>query len=690
VLASTGDAATSNRTPVDRRIDQSTSHAIVTIEESFSETRHDADGEPALQVDLPTSTTRVEVGFDHHGNQIVSQSPVHDPDPDLEGAIIQHVRVAGPIRTELDAAWQSLPDDPTDPELTLPPPLPNLNQGPSLVPYYEGQPVQTSYFSRATSALTPAVAATVMSPETLPSATTLHVLGPGYVRATRVQSAAVGSTTWQIEVDEERRLVGDAWRLDRHVARVDRRGPEGRAQSTYTLRYVDIFVRRDPVRDAAWAATQPQRLAYLASTSQSVLDFSVHGCYETNAPAYPIPQPPVCPPDPIPTPPYVPPTPPEFEDRPADGLGAKGFNRVAPQNAADGRPGILFVHGINSDAGMWLWAQDSLARTMVLPAMRGGSTNDKQVYDDQATTAASFVSLSPSNSFVAVGHSNGGVVSRIMMQRATPGLRGVVTVNTPHQGAGPALLGLERMLASLPAWQLTTAGVLGVRPGVQVLRSVIRGRFSALLPFSREGQVAAVLTGAEGIIEAFSNGVVMTDMAPRSARLASLNGTAEEFPRAGVWTVAPERMLAFRLWGEVNNDGDPSGGDKAVARYERRKRRGRRWGSLSVAIGVLTGYPTAIANGATLHTAAGLIGVVNRTWETVVRLEAPGPDLRSDGVVTASSQQYLGAQFNFFADGPTHQSTKRDGRTMVEVRRALVNVSALDCKPTFNRPECVR
>lgn len=97
---------------------------------------------------------------------------------------------------------------------------------------------------------------------------------------------------------------------------------------------------------------------------------------------------------------------------------------------AQDRP-VVFVHGIMSDGGTWAGAAARLqARLAITPDTP--SLSSRALYETQASELQHAVAHRD-ESLVAVGHSNGGIVSRELSRRRQ--LSGVVTLGTPNQGA---------------------------------------------------------------------------------------------------------------------------------------------------------------------------------------------------------------------------------------------------------------
>lgn len=102
---------------------------------------------------------------------------------------------------------------------------------------------------------------------------------------------------------------------------------------------------------------------------------------------------------------------------------------------------VVFVHGFNSSGGTW---QDAAAHfSNQLAIQPHVPTLDwKRPYGEQAATLQNSYAGLPNNT-IAIGHSNGGLISRQWSR--SHDLAGIVTVGSPHRGAplaanGPLLL----------------------------------------------------------------------------------------------------------------------------------------------------------------------------------------------------------------------------------------------------------
>jgi pimeloyl-ACP methyl ester carboxylesterase len=103
---------------------------------------------------------------------------------------------------------------------------------------------------------------------------------------------------------------------------------------------------------------------------------------------------------------------------------------VAPVARAQDRP-VAFIHGLRSTGETWQSAADALQQQLALQAHRP-NPSWVDTFQDQAAQVQNEIGGLPSST-IAVGHSNGGVVSRQWSKMRY--LDGLVTLGTPNHGA---------------------------------------------------------------------------------------------------------------------------------------------------------------------------------------------------------------------------------------------------------------
>lgn len=92
----------------------------------------------------------------------------------------------------------------------------------------------------------------------------------------------------------------------------------------------------------------------------------------------------------------------------------------------------VFVHGLASDGGTWDSAVSTLQPQLAIRPLTV-NLNWQSLYESQASELESKVGALAPPDAVAIGHSNGGVVSRQWSR--IRGLSGVITLGSPNQGA---------------------------------------------------------------------------------------------------------------------------------------------------------------------------------------------------------------------------------------------------------------
>lgn len=334
----------------------------------------------------------------------------------------------------------------------------------------------------------------------------------------------------------------------------------------------------------------------------------------------------------------------------------------APMAArAQDRP-VVFVHGFMSDGTTWAGAASRLQAGLALvPATP--TVSSPASYESQAAELQSqFGALGPD--VVAVGHSNGGLVSR-QWSRQHP-VSAIVTVGTPHHGA-PLVRNLyayagvnNALLASFnDVYRLFAQGccnwhwILSAYTGVWQL--VASATLSAL------PRVASVLA-LSGTVP------VSVEMQPGSTFLHDINGAANlsreaaHTPgRVGIVSTAYHFYYGGPLRAAYPDDGDALYVLREVAR---------------VGMEVYAGYIYAhapfdewwafdIADG--MMAAAFYLGVMDEFWCRAVSDVGMQYCAANDTIVPYWSQQYPGAAvINTGWYGPAHTQQTRMSDALLE------------------------
>lgn len=208
-----------------------------------------------------------------------------------------------------------------------------------------------------------------------------------------------------------------------------------------------------------------------------------------------------------------------------------------------GSQNIVFQHGILSDANTWNrmrpWLnQDFRFGTEIV--MNFGKLGSLQTLSSQGTGLFNEINSVGGSNYILVGHSQGGLISRYAAQsyqQANPKqitVAGVVTLDTPHQGAP---------LALTPA--------VAASDGLQALATNLYNSTGCLTAYDNLVCFFASLayTGAPDLAEyGLQQGApAIVDLTPGSAFLTQLNAFSESFRQAAVVSNTPMRFNEARL-----------------------------------------------------------------------------------------------------------------------------------------------
>jgi pimeloyl-ACP methyl ester carboxylesterase len=235
-------------------------------------------------------------------------------------------------------------------------------------------------------------------------------------------------------------------------------------------------------------------------------------------------------------------------------LSAGAIPRPRADFYVDNGPGqgLVLVHGVKSDENTWFprmepWLTGSLS-PYAFAKILAPSLNWREGISYQAADLQGRASVVGPNALF-IGHSQGGLLSRKVGQ-ANPGypgslVKGVVTIDSPHQGA---------VIAKVLNW-------VDYQNIVNALRS------SAFVKYCQGNMIACILDAAaaqgtvDDITASYSPSNSSRDLQPNSAALQALNSTTERFLRGGVQNTIDGRFKWARLYGDKNhNPEEPWGG----------------------------------------------------------------------------------------------------------------------------------
>jgi pimeloyl-ACP methyl ester carboxylesterase len=222
-----------------------------------------------------------------------------------------------------------------------------------------------------------------------------------------------------------------------------------------------------------------------------------------------------------------------------------GFNVTSPASGPTnvyhlgGTQNIAFMHGLGSSSSTWTrmsnWLnQDFRFANEVIPTFTWSDP-----LATQGTDLVNEINSVGGSNYILIGHSQGGLISRSAAQQyqtANPSqvvVKGVVTLDTPHEGAliaqtgGPTILsGLEFLGAYL--WDVT---------GCSTAYDNYVCWMAAVIFFG--GPVVGDVW--------YSTNPDVQDLLPGSTFLNQLNSYAESFKRTGVVSYTPLRWDEMRI-----------------------------------------------------------------------------------------------------------------------------------------------
>ena len=200
----------------------------------------------------------------------------------------------------------------------------------------------------------------------------------------------------------------------------------------------------------------------------------------------------------------------------------------------------------------WLNAKYQFG-TVLIPSL---SSTDRLT--NQGTDLYNLLLSSGQNNFIAIGHSQGGLIARDVAQRNASShlnlTRGVITVDTPHVGAILALTGridaangLAQLINNLAADSGCTSAF--DNPGCFIAFSVA-GLSFPVVNFAFDAAIP-------------SSG----DLIPGSQYLLNLNSNTENFIRVGIEGHSNKRWVLMRLGGDLFCNPEDACGGRAFASY---------------------------------------------------------------------------------------------------------------------------
>jgi pimeloyl-ACP methyl ester carboxylesterase len=190
-------------------------------------------------------------------------------------------------------------------------------------------------------------------------------------------------------------------------------------------------------------------------------------------------------------------------------------------SSATAQTPVVFVHGILSDGGTWGSTPAYIAGQFYVVTYQP-SLPSLSRFENQAASLKGQVGYQPPN-MIAVGHSNGGIVSRVANYTGVPQpMQGIVTIGTPHSGAPLATNTLDgATLEFLSNW-----GAVIVQPLV-TYAGYIFNDFCGFICYRLYDGVVRVFDAALGTL--VDMGFLVLDNTAAGARATTVLGQMEPY-----------------------------------------------------------------------------------------------------------------------------------------------------------------
>ena len=330
---------------------------------------------------------------------------------------------------------------------------------------------------------------------------------------------------------------------------------------------------------------------------------------------------------------------------------SSGSGTIKVENVGTGQTNLLYQHGIFSDGSTWSRMDGWIQQDFPLHTVAISSLNSTDYLSNQATNLISLLEGTGQSSYIGIGHSNGGPVTRDAAYRGRLGLiNRVITLDATNGGAQMtevsriALAGAVTALAkSLVSWGTGTP---------------LGGAVFTL------GNLAIV--GAPNLaLIAFDTAIpATTDMQPGSVFLTALNSRNEAAafqPRVGIQGASRWRWVEFRELGDKACYPETWCGGRAVSNYAN-----------GVYAGLLTCALLAELYGDfglawdCLYTAV-IMDYIDLFWYTYTSFGDT-----SDGIVNDGAQYYANATVNHVVhDSDSHAGNKNSDKDRAMLDYAL-------------------
>lgn len=311
-------------------------------------------------------------------------------------------------------------------------------------------------------------------------------------------------------------------------------------------------------------------------------------------------------------------------------------------------PNILFQHGIFSSGAAWNRMDGWLGQQFQFGTVVRPSLQYLERIDTQRDQLAGLLDQLGAQRYIAIAHSQGGMVARRLGQQRPELLQGVVTLSSPNNGAYIAKSSRQYVTEQLQR--------LGDRlyDGCQS-------------PFDDPGCLLWYLLAETGTAYyltnlAFDAALPVThDEIPDSAFVQTLNTTPESFVRVGVENVANSRWVEFRFLGDLFCNPEAGCGGRAWASYTGAAYAGFR---TCTVLATIWGYPDIAA---LCNKISGAMDAIDDFWNKLYSNNQGG-----DGFVDLPSQIYTNAQLRrTISSADSHVGVTKSDKTRDAVAQIL-------------------
>lgn len=207
---------------------------------------------------------------------------------------------------------------------------------------------------------------------------------------------------------------------------------------------------------------------------------------------------------------------------------------------------VLYQHGLFSNAGEFCDLDPYMRTRFAIGNEIRYSLNSVDYYQNQSADLESRFNTDINTfhgPYVFVGHSNGGVVSRLAAQdfNGDPSkVAGVVSVGTPHNGTAASQI--------TPVGMSIALGVASMAPfACDIVQNIICTQFFRLASTSVGGLVYAITPFLK------SDNPVLTQMSPNNSFYRYVNTRSDNFPHAAVVGKSWDRWIEWKVLGDWNS-----------------------------------------------------------------------------------------------------------------------------------------